>query len=74
MGPVVFLHGFEDEVLFEVVRAVKKAILDAGLAPETVAFASSTENNKEWTVRELIEEVRKEHEIVTGQHAPGGTA
>lgn len=73
MGPVVFLHGFEDEVLFEVVRAVKNAALASGLAPETIAFASSTENNREWTVNELITEVRKEHEIVTGQNS-GGTA
>ncbi|MDR0601979.1 MAG: DUF3783 domain-containing protein [Treponema sp.] len=60
-NPVVFLHGFRDNSLFDVVKAVKKAAGEAGIDPETIAFASSTVNNMEWKIRKLIREVTKEH-------------
>ncbi|QQO10494.1 DUF3783 domain-containing protein [Breznakiella homolactica] len=63
-SPVVFLHGFENEELLTVVRAVKKALAEAGEDPGAVAFASSTPNNIDWTVKDLIREVREEHDYM----------
>jgi hypothetical protein len=63
-NPVVFLHGFKDKALFDMVAAVKKAAKETGMDPETIAFASSTVNNMEWKLRKLIREVTKEHEMV----------
>ncbi|MDR1419419.1 MAG: DUF3783 domain-containing protein [Treponema sp.] len=63
-NPVVFLHGFSGEALFEIVKAVKKAAGEAGIAGETIAFASSTVNNMEWKIRKLVREVTKEHEAI----------
>jgi hypothetical protein len=63
-NPVVFLHGFKDTALFDMVKAIKKAAKETGIDPETIAFASSTVNNMEWKLRKLIHEVTKEHEMV----------
>jgi len=54
---VVLLHGFEDDALLEIVRAVKNAVPD----PENIAFASTTEVNLGWKVESLIEHVGEEH-------------
>jgi hypothetical protein len=60
--PVVFLHGFEDEALLAVVRAVKAAAAEAGMDGKNIAFTSSTPVNLEWKLKALIREVRKEHD------------
>ena len=60
--PVVFLHGFEDEALIAVVRAVKAAAAEAGMDSGNIAFTASTPVNLEWKTKALIREVRKEHD------------
>jgi hypothetical protein len=60
--PVVFLHGFEDEALLAIVRAVKAAATEAGMDGGNIAFTASTPVNLEWKVKALIREVRKEHD------------
>jgi hypothetical protein len=67
MEPVVFLHGFSDTVLFELIKAVKKAARDGGIDPGLIAFASSTPNNMDWKIKDLIREVRREHEELRGK-------
>jgi hypothetical protein len=59
--PVVFLHGFKDEALIAVVRAVKAAADGAGMDSGDIAFTTSTPVNLEWKMKALIREVRKEH-------------
>jgi hypothetical protein len=60
--PVVFLHGFNDEALLAVVRAVKAAATEAGIDGGSIAFTTSTPVNLEWKMKALIREVRKEHD------------
>jgi len=77
--PVVFLHGFTQDQLLAILRGAKKAAAEAGLDPGVIAFASSTPTNLEWKVRDLIAEVREEHEFMrqnppAGTNAPGGNA
>jgi hypothetical protein len=60
--PVVFLHGFPDDVLLTVVRAVKAAATEAGMDSGNIAFTASTPANLEWKTKALIREVRKEHD------------
>jgi hypothetical protein len=59
--PVVFLHGFNDDALMAVVRAVKAAAAEAGMDSGNIAFTTSTPVNLEWKMKALIREVRKEH-------------
>jgi hypothetical protein len=66
-NPVIFLHGFSDTVLFELVKAVKEAARKAGVDPGLIAFASSTPTNLDWNIKDLIREVRQEHEMMTGK-------
>jgi hypothetical protein len=66
MEPVIFLHGFSQDVIFKIVDAAKTAAKEAGVDPASIAFASSTVNNMEWKIRKLIREVRKEHEHMRG--------
>jgi hypothetical protein len=67
MDPVVFLHGFSDTVLFKLIKAVKQAAREAGVDPGLIAFASSTPRNLDWKIKDLIREVRQEHEMMTGK-------
>ncbi|MDR0598402.1 MAG: DUF3783 domain-containing protein [Treponema sp.] len=60
--PVVFLHGFKDEALLTVVRAVRAAAAEAGMDGGNIAFTTSTPVNLEWKMKALIREVRKEHD------------
>jgi hypothetical protein len=64
-NPVVLLHGFSDAVLFKLITAVKTAARDAGIDPGLIAFASSTPVNLDWKIKDLIREVRQEHEMMT---------
>jgi hypothetical protein len=63
-GPVVFLHGFNQETLPAILGAVKKAAGEGGIDPASIAFASSTVHNMDWKIRKLIREVRREHETI----------
>jgi hypothetical protein len=63
-NPVVFLHGFSDTALFDLVTAIKKAAREAGIDPGLIAFASSTPTNMGWKIKDLIREVRQEHEMM----------
>ncbi|MDR2370382.1 MAG: DUF3783 domain-containing protein [Treponema sp.] len=71
-NPVIFLHGFRDKALFDMVEAIKKAAKETGTDPETIAFASSTVNNMEWKIRKLIREVTKEHEMIQRKAGKSG--
>jgi hypothetical protein len=60
-NPVIFLHGFSEKVLFDLVEAIKRAARDGGIDPGAIAFASTTPTTLEWKVRDLIRAVREEH-------------
>jgi hypothetical protein len=60
--PVILLHGFEGNTLMYMVKALKKAAAGAGLDAANIAFTSSTPTNLNWTVKALIQEVRREHD------------
>jgi hypothetical protein len=62
--PVIFLHGFEQQELFNMIDGIKKAAENAGLDPKAIAFASSTPINLQWKIKALVREVRKEHEMM----------
>jgi hypothetical protein len=66
-NPVVFLHGFSDKVLFDLIKAVKEAARTAGVDPGHIAFASSTPTNLNWKIKDLIQEVRQEHQLMEYQ-------
>jgi hypothetical protein len=68
--PVVFMHGFPGGMISVVVDAVKKAAREAGVDPKAIAFAASTPVNMGWKIRDLIREVRREHEAM--RTTPGG--
>jgi hypothetical protein len=63
-GPIVFLHGFEEDTLFSIIDAVKKAAANAGLDPADIAFSTSTPKNREWLVKKLLAEVCREHDYM----------
>jgi uncharacterized protein YqgV (UPF0045/DUF77 family) len=65
-NPVVFLHGFSETALFDMVKAVKNAAREANIDPESIAFASSTPTNMEWKIKNLVRAVRQEHEMMKG--------
>ncbi|MDR1318134.1 MAG: DUF3783 domain-containing protein [Treponema sp.] len=64
--PVVFFHGFEEKELFAMIDALKKAASGMGLDAKAIAFASSTPVNRKWKIRDLVREVRREHEMMSG--------
>ncbi|MCF7928258.1 MAG: DUF3783 domain-containing protein [Spirochaetales bacterium] len=64
---IVFLHGFNQDQAVRIMRAVKQVTDD----PAGIAFSMSTPNNIEWTVKDLISEVREEHEYMR-KNPPGG--
>ena len=57
---LIFMHGFEREDVLKILRAIKTLVDD----PRGVAFTTSTPTNLEWKVKDLISEVRKEHEYM----------
>ena len=54
---VIVLHGFTPEEALVAMRALKATIPSAADA----AFATSTETNLGWKLRDLIEHVAEEH-------------
>ncbi|MFA6508009.1 MAG: DUF3783 domain-containing protein [Treponemataceae bacterium] len=63
-APVVLLHGFTKEQVLVLLRASKRAAAELGLDPASIAFATTTPTNIEWTVEDLLEHVAQEHECM----------
>ena len=57
---VVFMHGFTQDEIGRILRGVKSVVEDPGM----VAFCMSTENNMDWKIRELIDDVTEEHDFM----------
>ena len=68
---MVLIHGFSRDETIAVMRAAKTAVSD----PQGVAFTTSTPSNLDWKLRDLIVEVREEHEFMRrnppGANQPG---
>lgn len=68
---IVLIHGFSRDETIAVMRAAKTAVSD----PQGVAFTTSTPTNLDWKLRDLIVEVREEHEFMRrnppGANQPG---
>ncbi|MBN1649219.1 MAG: DUF3783 domain-containing protein [Spirochaetales bacterium] len=58
---LVLIHGFSRDDTIKVMRAVKSAIEND---PQGIAFTTTTPTNLEWPVKDLIREVRTEHEYM----------
>ncbi len=54
---VIYLHGFEKDDLFKVIRAIKAEVDNPG----EIAFSTSTPTNLEWKIKDMIAEVRQDH-------------
>ncbi|MDY7026773.1 MAG: DUF3783 domain-containing protein [Spirochaetota bacterium] len=63
---MVLIHGFSRDETIAVMRAAKTAVSD----PQGVAFTTSTPTNLDWKLRDLIVEVREEHEFMR-RNPPG---
>lgn len=63
-GRLILMHGFTKEEAQTIMRVVRMVFEDD---PLSVAFAMSTENNLDWPVGRLIQEVRKEHAYMVEQ-------
>ncbi len=57
---VVLIHGFSREETIAIMRAAKSVSAD----PQGIAFTTSTPSNLDWKLRDLIIEVREEHEYM----------
>ena len=60
---VIFINGFSQDETLTIMRAVKTVIDNPG----DTAFAMGTPTNREWVIKDLIEEVRREHEMMRQQ-------
>ncbi|MFN4224655.1 MAG: DUF3783 domain-containing protein [Fervidobacterium nodosum] len=54
---VVLLHSFEKSEILKLMKAVKETF-----PGEEIIFASTTPTSLEWKVKDLIDELNKEHE------------
>ena len=59
-GRVILLHGFSQTELAAILKAVKAVAQD----PQDIAFAMSTPTNLNWKFRDIIEDVRGDHEYL----------
>ncbi|MFW6362095.1 MAG: DUF3783 domain-containing protein [Spirochaetota bacterium] len=57
---VILIHGFSREETIAIMRAAKSVSED----PQGIAFTTSTPSNLDWKLRDLIIEVREEHEYM----------
>ena len=55
---VIFINGFSNDEAVKIMRAVKGVIEN----PADTAFCMGTEANRDWNVKDLIRDVREEHE------------
>jgi hypothetical protein len=67
-GKLVLMHGFSNEEAVAMMRAVKAAASDPG----DIAFAITTPTNLEWKIKDLVDQVRAEHESLK-QNPPDPT-
>jgi hypothetical protein len=63
-GRLILMHGFTKEEAQTIMRVVRMVFEED---PLSVAFAMSTENNLDWPIGQLIQEVRKEHAYMVEQ-------
>jgi hypothetical protein len=63
---VILMHGFDQDEILAIMRAVKAA----AKRPEEIAFAMTTETNREWKVEDLIEHVGEEHDFMRKTQMP----
>ncbi len=54
---VIYLHGFEKDDLFKVIKAIKAAVDNPG----EIAFSTSTPTNLEWKIKDKVTEVMEDH-------------
>ncbi len=59
-GKLILIHGFTNEEAVAMMRAVKAAVPDPG----EIAFAITTPTNLEWKIKDLVDQVRLEHEYL----------
>jgi cysteine sulfinate desulfinase/cysteine desulfurase-like protein len=71
-NPVILMHGFSHEQMITIMRAAKAAAKELGVDPLSIAFTSSTPTNMEWKLKDLIAEVREEHEYMKKNPPNGG--
>ena len=57
---MILIHGFSRDETLKVLRAVKENVDDPG----GIAFSVTTPTNLEWPVKDLVKEVREEHEYM----------
>lgn len=57
---VIFLHSFSQDEIRKILSAVKLAFD----TPLDIAFCMSTQNNMSWKVKDLISDVREDHEYL----------
>ena len=56
----ILIHGFSREETMKILKVIKSE----AEAPQGIAFSVTTPTNLEWTVKELIKDVREEHEYM----------
>jgi hypothetical protein len=61
---LVYLHGFEREEMFAIMKAVKSVVDE----PKRIAFSTTTAKNLDLKVRELIPEVFHDHYHMVWKH------
>ena len=67
-GKVVILHGFSNEQIYAILKAVKREIPDA----EDVAFATTTVHSLQMRLQDVISDVTQEHAYMK-KNPPGQT-
>lgn len=64
---LLMIHGFSRDDTLKIMRAVKNIIKEN---PQGIAFTMTTPTNADWKVKDLIKEVRTEHEYMQ-KNPPG---
>ncbi|WP_028974140.1 DUF3783 domain-containing protein [Spirochaeta cellobiosiphila] len=59
-GKVILLNGFNTDEIRAIMKAVKSVVEN----PKDIAFCMTTDNNKEWKIKDLIHDVRGDHEYL----------
>ena len=66
---MVFMHRFTQDEMGRILRGVKSIVEDPG----TVAFCMSTENNLDWKIRDMLNDVTEEHDFMRKNPPPAKT-